>query len=261
MRKARISVGIITKNEEKNITRCIDSVKGWADEIIVVDGYSEDRTVSISEASGARIVKHNFENDFSKERNIVMENASGDWVLHLDADEKVTSQFKKKVDEIIDNSNDIDIYKFKRKNFFLGHFMEHGGWYHYIPNLVRRDRVKFEGALHERPVTEGKIGVIEADIEHYPFQSISQFITRHNRYSSIDAEEMFKRDGVARLREVKRNATRRTFKLFWKMYVKKKGYKEGIYGLIFSILFASTNFLIWAKYWELCMKDTEGKAA
>ena len=261
MRKAKISAGIITKNEEKNIKRCIDSVKGWTDEIIVVDGYSEDKTASIARESGARVVEHRFEGDFSKERNIVMENASGDWVLHLDADEVVTPGFKKRVDEIIDNSDEVDIYKFKRKNYFLGHFMENGGWYHYIPNMVRRDKVKFEGALHERPVSEGKIGVIEADIEHYPFQSISQFIARHNRYSSIDAEKMFKKDGVSRLREVKRNATRRTFKLFWKMYVKKKGYREGIYGLVFSILFAFTNFLIWVKYWELCMKDKEGKVA
>jgi glycosyltransferase involved in cell wall biosynthesis len=255
MRKAKISAGIITKNEEKNIKGCIESVRGWANEIIVVDGYSTDKTASIAEGLGARVVKHNFEGDFSKERNMVMENASGEWVLHLDADEKVTLGFKKKVDEVIDSAGDIDIYKFKRKNFFLGHFMERGGWYHYIPNLVRRDKVKFEGALHERPVSGGKIGVIEADIEHYPFGSISQFLARHNRYSSVDAEKMFKRDGASLLGEVKKNAIRRTFKLFWKMYVKKKGYKEGIYGLVFAILFAFTNFLIWVKYWELCMKE------
>lgn len=259
MRKAKISAGIITKNEEKNIRGCIDTVKGWADEIVVVDGYSEDKTAFFAEELGAKVVKHHFEGDFSKERNLVMENASGDWVLHLDADERVTPDFKKKVDEIIDNSKDIDIYKFKRKNFFLGHFMQDGGWYHYIPNFVRRDKVRFEGALHERPVSDGKIGVIEADIEHYPFQDISQFITRHNRYSSIAAEKMFKNEGLSRLNEVKKKAFGRTFKLFWKMYVKKKGYKEGIYGLIFSILFASTNFLIWTKYWELCMKSKEGK--
>ncbi len=254
MRKAKITTAIITKNEDKNIKDCIESVKDWANEIIVVDGYSEDKTRDIAEALGAKVIKHHFEGDFSKERNIAMENASGDWVLHLDADDRVTPEFKRSVDSVIDRDKDIDIYKFKRRNFFLQHFMQHGGWYHYIPNLVRRDSVKFEGALHERPVYNGKIGTIEADINHYPFESISQFIIRHNRYSSIEAECMFKNEGTSKITEIKSNAIRKTFKIFWKMYIKKKGYKEGMHGLVFSILFALTNFLIWVKYWELCQK-------
>ena len=257
MRKTKISASIIAKNEEKNIGPCIERLKNWADEIIVVDGYSEDNTVTIAENLGAKVVKHRFEGDFSKERNLAMGNASGDWVLHLDADDRVSDEFKKSVDNVIDNANNIVVYKFKRKNYFLGHFMENGGWYHYIPNLVKRDSVKFEGALHERPVHTGEVGVIEADVEHYPFESISQFIIRHNRYSSIDAEKMYKKEGKSKLKEVRRNAIGRTFKVFWKMYIKKKGYREGIYGLVFSVLFAFTNFLIWMKYWELCVKEKD----
>lgn len=255
MRESKITAALITKNEERNIKKCIESVKDWANEIIVVDGYSTDRTVKIAEELGARVIKHRFEGDFSKERNIANENATGDWVLHLDADERVTAEFKKKTDEVLDTAKDIEAYKFKRKNFFLGHAMIHGGWCHYIPNLVRRDKVRFEGALHERPVYKGKLGIIEADIEHYPFDSIAQFVERHNRYSTVEAEEMYANDGASKLPQVKKNAIRRTFKIFWKMYVKKKGYKEGVYGLIFAILFAVTNFLIWAKYWEICMRN------
>ena len=251
MRKAKITAAIIAKNEEKNIEPCIESVRGWVDEIIVVDGYSDDNTASIAEKLGARVIKHKFEGDFSQERNIAIENATSDWILHMDADERATNEFKEKAGQILDNARDIDVFKFKRENFFLGHHMRHGGWCHYIPNLARRN-VKFEGALHERPVYSGKVEVIEAGIEHYPFQSIAQFVERHNRYSSVEAEELFKTHGASRLNEVKKQAIRRTFKLFWKMYVKKKGYKEGMYGLIFAILFAFTNFLIWIKYWELC---------
>ena len=259
MRKARISAAIIAKNEEKNIKGCIESLKGWADEVVVIDGYSEDRTVLIAEGLGAKVIKHRFEGDFSKERNLGIEEATGDWVLHLDADDRVTREFKETVDGVIDNSDGIDVYKFRRKSFFLGHFMEHGGWYHYIPNFVRRDRVKFEGVLHERPVYDGKTGTIEADIEHYPFDNITQFITRHNRYSSIEAEKIFKREGTSKLKEVKRNAIRKTFKIYWKMYVKKKGHKEGMHGLVFSILFAFMNFLVWVKYWEICTNSEKGK--
>jgi len=254
MRKTKITAAIITKNEEKNISSCIQTVKDWADEVIVVDGYSNDNTASNAERLGAKVVKHRFEGDFSKERNVAQDNAQGDWVLHLDADERVTQEFKDAVDNVIDKSSEIDAYKFKRKNFFLGHAMLHGGFCHYIPNLVRRKTVRFEGALHERPAYKGKTGVIEADIEHYPFDSISQFVERHNRYSSVEAEKIYKEEGKSKLPEARKNITRRTFKLFWKMYVKKKGYKEGTYGLIFSVLFAVTNFLIWAKYWALCQK-------
>lgn len=259
MRKSKITVAIITKNEEKNIARCIDSAKGWADEIIVVDGYSEDQTVSIAREMGARVIEHKFEGNFAKERNLGIENASGEWVLHIDADDRITRDFKGAVDDTIDKGEQIDVYKFRRKSFFLGHFMEHGGWYHYVPNLVRRDKVRFEGILHERPVFDGKMGAIEADIEHYPFDSISQFIDRHNRYSTLEAGRIFSSSGVSELPRVKVMMLRKSFKIFWKIYVKKKGYKEGLHGLVFAILFAFMNFLIWIKYWELCIKKREEK--
>ncbi|MFH1790372.1 MAG: glycosyltransferase family 2 protein [Candidatus Omnitrophota bacterium] len=255
MRKSRITAAIITKNEERHIVSCIERIKGWADEVIIVDGFSGDRTAELAETMGARVIRHRFEGDFSKERNIGMENASGDWVLHLDADDRVTEAFKDACDGVIDDSDGIDAYKFRRRNCFLGHFMEHGGFCHFIPNLVRRGRVVFEGALHERPVYEGGTGEINADIEHYPFDTIEQFVDRQNRYSTIEAKRMFAERGKGDLKIVRKNAAGRTFKIFWKIYVKKKGYRDGMYGLIFAALFAFTNFMVWTKYWELCVKE------
>ncbi len=259
MRRSKVTVAIITKNEEKNIAFCIDSVKGWADEVVVIDGYSDDKTAEIAKSLGAKVVEHRFEGNFARERNLGMENAAGDWVLHIDADDRVTQDFKDRLDEIIDSDSDVDVYKFRRKSFFLGHFMEHGGWYHFVPNLTRRDRVRFEGIVHERPVFSGKIAALEADIEHYPFDSISQFITRHNRYSTLEAERIFKEKGSSEIRNVKRNALGKSFKIFWKIYVKKQGYKEGMHGLVFAILFAFMNFLVWIKYWELCIAALKRK--
>jgi len=252
MRKAKITVAVITKNEERNIGPCLERVQGWANEVLVVDGFSTDATTTIAELMGANIIRHQFEGNFATERNIAMQSATGDWVLHLDADDRVTEDFKKTVDDIIDRDPEIDIYKFRRKSFFLGHFMEYGGWYHYIPNLVRKGSVVFEGELHERPVAQGKTGSVDADIEHHPFESITQYMTRHNRYSSIAAEEKFKEEGVSQLSYVKKNALGKSFKIFWKIYFKKKGRKEGMYGFVFAVLFAITNFLVWVKYWELC---------
>lgn len=259
MRKSKITVAVITKNEEKNIAKCIDSAGTWADEIIVVDGYSEDQTVSIAKKMGARVIEHKFEGNFARERNLGIENASGEWVLHIDADDRITEDFKRAVDDAIDKDAGVDVYKFRRKSFFLGHFMEHGGWYHYVPNLVRRDKVKFEGVLHERPVFNGEMGVIEADIEHYPFESISQFIDRHNRYSALESGRIFESHGTAEMAHIKKMMLSRSFKIFWKIYVKKKGHKEGLYGLVFAVLFAFMNFLIWIKYWELCVNSKETK--
>ncbi|MDD5438889.1 MAG: glycosyltransferase family 2 protein [Candidatus Omnitrophica bacterium] len=254
MRKAKITVAVITKNEERNIGPCLTCVTGWADEMLVIDGQSLDRTVTLAQGMGARVIDHPFENSFAVERNLAMRHASGDWVLHLDADDRVTGEFKKCVDDLIDRDPAVDIYKFKRKSFFLGHFMQYGGWYHYIPNLTRRSSVIFEGELHERPVSKGLTGTIDADIEHHPFGSIAQYMDRHNRYSSITAEEKFGKEGPAGARAVKKNAVGKSLKIFWKIYVKKRGYKEGMYGFIFAVLFAFTNFLVWVKYWELCQK-------
>ena len=255
MKRSKITAAIIAKNEEKNIRACIESVKGWVDEVIVIDGCSTDKTAVIARGLGAKVIEHAWEGNFARERNIANENSTCDWVLHIDADDRVTDDFKKKTDQLLDSDKTVDVYKFKRKSFFLGHFMEHGGWYHYVPNLVRRGKVNFEGDLHERPVYSGKLGTIEADIEHYPFDSIAQFMERHNRYSTIQALRIFKESGAAKMPEVRKNLLRKSFKTFWKIYMKKKGRKEGMYGLIFAVLFAIMNFLVWAKYWELCIKD------
>lgn len=257
MRRSKIAASIITKNEERNIKSCIDSVLGWADEIIVVDGYSEDKTAEIAGLLGAKVVEHKFDGSFATERNIGNDTAKSDWVLHLDADDRVTAEFKKNIDKVIDGDGAVDIYKFRRKSFFLGHFMEYGGWYHYIPNLVRRGRVRFEGVLHEKPVFSGKIAEVEGDIEHHPYESITQFIDRHNRYSSLEAKRIFKEKGTLEVPHLRRHIIRKSFKIFWKIYIKKKGYKEGLHGLVFAILFAFENFLIWVKYWEACIKENK----
>lgn len=250
MEKIKISAVIIAKNEEKKIARCIDSVK-WADEVIVVDGLSADRTVDIAKSLGAKVVRHPFTGSFADDRNIGMENARNDWVLQLDADEVVTEKFRITAEAALAGNDGVLVYKFRRRNFFLGHSMDHGGFNHCIPNFVNKKYVKFEGVVHETPVYEGRTGLIEADIEHYPFDSIGQFIGRQNRYTDIAASQMLKSQGVLNRSEIKRGLINKSFKIFWKSYVKKQGYKEGFHGLIFAILFALINFLKWAKYWEL----------
>jgi len=256
MDKLKVTAVIIAKNEEKRIAKCLDSIK-WADEVVVVDGLSTDKTVEIAKGYGAKVVPHKFTGAFADDRNIGNDNARNDWVLTLDADDIVTDGFRLKAEAALSqNKGDTVIYKFRRKNFFLGHAMENGGWSHYIPNFLNRRFVRFEGEVHEVPVYKGAMGTIEADIEHYPFDSISQFINRQNRYTDIAAKDLLKGKGVLSEKKIRKEMMGRSFKIFWKAYFKKKGYREGFYGLLFAVLFAFINFLKWAKYRELCKESS-----
>jgi len=250
MDKPKISVVIIAKNEEKNIARCLASVR-WADEVIVVDGFSTDKTASIAESFGAKVIRHRFTGSFADERNFGMDAAGNDWTLHIDADDVVTEEFAAGAAEALSKGEGAAVYKFLRKNFFLGHRMDYGGFHHYIPNLVNKRFVKYEGAVHEVPACKGNVGTIEGAIEHYPFDSISQFIERQNRYTDIAAKQVFQTEGRLNEAAIKKNMIGRSFKIFWKSYIKKQGYRDGIYGLVFAILFSLINFMKWAKYWEL----------
>ena len=256
MKRMTVSAVLITKNEEKNIKRCLESVK-WVDEIVLVDGYSTDRTVEIAKSYGAKIVMHKFEGDFGMERNIGNESATSDWILALDADEVIPPKTREKIEEVLKNGSEFDAYNVPRLQYFLGKPLLHGGRYHSIVNFFRRGKAKFSGKVHHLVLVDGETGQFDEPIEHYPFHTISEFLERHNRYTHYEALEMFEEFKDTKLNEVKRNLTTRPLKLFFKTYIKKKGYKDGIVGLIFCILFSWSYFIKWAKYWELCQKKAK----
>jgi glycosyltransferase involved in cell wall biosynthesis len=246
-----LSVVILTKNEEARIRRCLDSVR-WADEIVVVDGLSTDRTVEICQAFGARVISHAFEGSFAQERNLGLEHARSDWVLQVDADDVVTPPFRAAVERLLATHPSHAAFKFRRKSYLLGRFMRYGGWHHYLPNLVRREAVRYEGVVHERPVVQGTIGQLDADVEHHPCESLEHFLHRHNRYTTLSAGEWLRARGRMTELQIRRELIRRTWKAFWKSYIKKAGVREGMHGLVFAGFFASVEMLKWAKYWERC---------
>ncbi|MFH1996336.1 MAG: glycosyltransferase family 2 protein, partial [Candidatus Omnitrophota bacterium] len=253
-KKIPVTVAIIAKNEEDNITRCLESIR-WADDVIVVDGFSTDRTVQIAESYGARVIQHAFSGSFADERNVGMREAKHDWVLHIDADDVVTDEFVSALEDALGKKRqEFAVFKFRRKNYFLDRFMRYGGWHHYIPNLVNRRLAKYDGKVHEVPVTSGKTGIIKADIEHFPFKSVSQFVAKQNRYSTIKSQEMFDLDGPRDERAIQKNMRKKAIRTFWKSYVKKRGFREGFHGFLFSFLFSMIDVLVWAKYWHLCYK-------
>jgi len=244
-----ISAVILSKNSEKKIEKCLSSLKGWADEILLVDGGSTDKTSEIAKRYDAKVYIHPFSGSFAQERNFGTDKASSDWVLQLDSDEIVTENFKKKCDEILPGTK-YSAFKFRRKNVFLGHEFTYGGWYHWSQHLFKKGMARYEGRVHEKMVVNGDVGLIDADMLHIPFDSISEFIERQNRYTDLQAADIIDQEKDLTIKKIKYNLKVRPAKLFRKIYFNKKGYKEGIYGFIFAILSSYVHFLKWAKVWE-----------
>lgn len=259
MKKETISAVLMTKNEAHRIRRALDSVK-WADEIVVVDDESTDGTPDICRNYGARVIVNRCEDNHDRQWNIGIDNSTSDWVLHIDADEEVTPKLKEKVQEVLEDSKGFSAFRIMRKNYFMGHFMRYGGWYHPFPILFRKDAARCVGkGIHVDVKIDGKIGQIDAETIHRPFDSISQFVTRHDKYTTKEAQVMLEEQGVLPERTVRRNLKMRPIKIFWKTYIKKQGFREGYYGLIFSVLYGWVEFLRWAKYWELVKEHYEKK--
>lgn len=246
----RLSVVILTKNEEKNIAECIKNV-AWADEVIIVDDNSTDRTVEIAREYTDKIIISAMNRDFAKQRNLSIEHCTGDWILQMDADERVTSGLKSKIEDVLENGSEFSAFKFIRKTNFCGKFLSYGGASsHKSLRLFKRGRASFYGRDDQIKV-DGSIGDWDEEIEHYNFPDIDHYILTQNFYSQTDAEDMSKSVDSIPKKQLRRELTTKPLKLFFKIYVKKQGYKDGTYGLIFAMLSAWRRFLIYAKYWEM----------
>ncbi|MBU1996289.1 MAG: glycosyltransferase family 2 protein, partial [Candidatus Omnitrophica bacterium] len=205
--REKLSIVVITKNEEKRIEKYFNNVK-WADEIIVIDDNSDDKTAEILEKLGAKVTKNASNGFFYKQRNLGIAKATGDWILQMDADEVIPDDLREEILQILERPTSFSAYSIKRKNFFLGHFMRYGGWYQERTiKLFKKGKAWYTdiGRIHEIIKVDGDIGMINSDIEHYPFDSISQFVERQNYYTSVNAEEILEKRGRLSTKEIKYN--------------------------------------------------------
>ncbi len=256
-----VSAIIMTKNCEDLVEGTLKSVADWVDEIVVIDGFSTDRTVEICRQYGAKVFQNRWDGyRFCTERNLGNEKATSDWCFHVDPDERATPQFRDAVLKILAKETPYSGYEFRKKNYFLGHWMRRGGWYHYSLHFFRRGKAYYDGVIHESLIVNGKIGRIEAPVEHYPFTSISQFVNRHNGYSSREALAEREEHAVLPDAKIQFEMRKKPLKRFAKFYFRKQGYLEGVYGFIFSVLFAWVHFINWAKYWELTRQAGSSEA-
>ncbi len=241
----KISVAIITLNEEENIRACLESVL-WADEILVSDSGSADRTVEICKEYGAKVFKDEW-SGFGRQKNLIAGRAKNDWILNIDADERVTHDLKKEIESIL--SSDYDGYFIPRKNFFGSRWIKYCGWHpDYNLRLYKKERGYFnERGVHEAVQIKGRAGFLKNPLEHYTYRDISDYLKRMDRYSTLAAEEMLKNGKTAGLLDL---VLRPSF-TFLKMFFLQKGFLEGYRGVVLSGLYSSYTFAKYAKLWEM----------
>lgn len=258
MNNPKISVVVITKNEEAKIERFLKSV-AWADEVIVIDDESVDNTRGICAAHGAKVIARKLDNNFGRQRNLGIENASGEWILQMDADEEVPPETAEKIRERINDPGGFSAFMMLRKNFMFGHALRYGGAYNYVTKLFKKSAGHYSENIHEVLNIAEDTGKIEAELYHYPYVSMYEILDKMNFYTSGEAAAEIKKRGNIPLKEIKYRLTWKALKLFWKLYVKKQGYRDGMYGLIWSIINVIGPEIRWLKIWEMKIKMQTSK--
>ena len=235
----RLSVIIIALNQEANIGPCLQSVR-FADEIVVVDTGSTDRTVELAQAAGARVVATAWQG-FAGTKNFALDQARGDWVFSLDTDERVSAALQTEILAVVQADGPLNGYRVPRKNYFGGRWIRHLGWYpDYTLRLWRREQGRFrDREVHEEVEVEGKVGLLQTPLDHYSYHNLEEYAARQDRYARLAAREMFKQGRRPRPGEL----WWRPFFTFLRLYFLKKGFLEGALGLALARQGSRYNFL------------------
>ncbi len=243
----KISAIVIAKNEENMIVDCLESLS-FCDEIVLVDSGSEDRTREIAEKMGAKVFSLP-ENDFSKLRNFGLEKAKEEWVLYVDADERITDELRESIKYYVLNikNNNFGAYKIKRKNFYFG--KHEWPYIEYLERLFRKDTLEgWYGRLHESPKVNGKIGAMSGYLLHYTHRDLSSMLKKTIEWSKIEAELRYK-SGHPKMSWWR--FPRVMAAAFFNSYFIQGGWKVGTIGLIEGIYQAFSIFITYARLWEL----------
>ena len=246
-----LSVALITKNEEANLARTLESVR-WANEIVIVDCGSTDRTEEIARQFGARFFAEEWKG-FGAQKNLAIAKCTGDWVLALDADEEVSADLAQEIQALLAGSPDRDAYFLPRRNFFLGRWIRHGGYY---PDpklrLFRRGSAQFEErAVHETMRCSGAAGRLHGDLLHHAYPTLDSYIEHMNRYSALGAGQAI----------AKGKTSRGVPGFFWNVflvpvatfkwnYIFRGGFLDGREGLLLHLYHSAYVSWKYAKAWE-----------
>lgn len=240
---------VITKNEEANIQDCLRSAQ-WANELIVVDAESRDRTVDLAREGGARVLVRPWPG-FGLQKNFGMAQASSDWVLILDADERVTQELRDEVRTHIERwrPGTPVAYQIPRRNFFYGAWVRGGGVYpDYQVRLFRRGLAQYNDvAVHENLLVEGEIGTLVGHLDHYTERRIQDHFKKFGLYTTLAAQEKAKKVRTVRWSDL----VFRPLVVFLKTYLLKNGFRDGVRGLIVCVFASMYTFVKYAKLWDV----------
>jgi (heptosyl)LPS beta-1,4-glucosyltransferase len=244
----KISIVLVTFNEERNIEECLDSAK-WADEIIVVDSFSTDRTLEFARRYQPRIFQRPWPG-FGKQKNFALQQASMDWILLIDADERITEELRREIENLLASSSGRPVaYRVARKNYFYGYWL---GWGGQFPDWQTRLYRKGIGSYdhtepHEGFIFEGELGTLQNPLIHYTERRISDHFPKLNLYSSLAAAQ--------RAQTCKKvhgyDLIFRPLITFYQFYLRKQGFRDGIPGLIQATFKSFYTFVKYAKVWEI----------
>ena len=241
--KTRLSVAIITLNEERNLAECLASV-AFADEIVVVDGGSQDRTCEIARAAGARIIAATDWQGFGIQKNRAIDACTGDWVLSIDADERVPQALRDEIIGALANPS-CDVYEMPRSSYYCGRFMRHSGWWpDHVRRLFRRGTARFSPApVHESLQTDADIGRLQNPLEHWSFRTMEQVLHKVNHYSSLSAPIVLQRGQ----RPTVTTAVLHGISAFLRTYLLKRGFLDGAHGFMLAVSNAEGSYYRYIK--------------
>lgn len=242
----RLSVVVITFNEEKNLARCLKSVVGVADEIVVIDSFSGDGTVAVAQQFNARVVQQAFLG-YGEQKNFATAQSSNDWILSLDADEELTPELQQSI-LAVKNEQKFDVYQMPRITNYCGKWIRHCGWY---PDKQTRLYNRTKGRWQEKKVHEywrlnddtGKKGLLSGDLLHYSFNSISEHVKKIEKYTELAARAAAEEGKTASFLKI-------VFATKWRFiseYIFKLGFLDGFYGYTICRLSAYAAFLKYTK--------------
>jgi glycosyltransferase involved in cell wall biosynthesis len=243
---SKISGVIIARNEEEMIDEALESLS-FCDEIVLIDNGSTDKTKEIAEKRGAKIYEIQT-NDFSELRNFGLKKAESDWILYLDADERINDELKDSIKKAISEDSEYTAYFIKRKNYYLGRHQ--WPYIEKLQRLFKREKLKnWYGKLHESPVIEGKVGLLgDGFILHFTHRDLESMLNKTIEWSS---QEALLRYNSGHPQMTWWRFPRVMLSAFFNSYIRQQGYKAGVVGVIESVYQSFSMFVTYAKLWEL----------
>jgi len=246
-----LSVVIITRDEEAAIGAALDSV-AFADEIVLVDSGSRDRTVEIARARGAKVIETTDWPGFGAQKNRALDHATREWVFSLDADERVTPELRAEIEAMVKGKAAHDAYEVPRLSSYCGRYMRHGGWWpDHVTRLFRRGKARFSDDLvHERLVVTGSTGRLKAHLLHEAFEDLEEVLRKVDQYSTANAQMMHARGKRGSLA----SAVLHGGWAFFRTYVLRAGFLDGRHGFMLAVSNAEGTYYRYLKLMRLAEK-------